>query len=92
MRIIKTHSYICQLLLLVLCLTQVTSDLYCHEPQKGYYMSYNTLSKKDTMPTLFNLLNTKATYYNRTYNDGRGTTFDIKQLHPQMYYNEHHQK
>lgn len=92
MRIINKGSYIFSGLLLFLCLTQVASDLHCLDPQKGYYMSYNALSKKDTLPTLFTSINSKMTTYNQTYNDGKGNLYEIKQLHPQMYYNEHHQK
>ena len=71
------------------CQTEQT----CLEPQKGFFMSYNAMSKRDTLPNLFDTINTKIPKYDDTYtNTSTQKTYVISNMHPQMYYNEHHQK
>lgn len=78
---------------LLFCMsTFVLADLHCTDPQKGFYMSYDAISKKDTMQNLFSEVSGKLSTYNYTYNDDKGATFTLSNLKPHFYYNEHHQK
>lgn len=63
------------------------ADMHCTDPQKGFYMSYNALSKRDTMTDLFILINSKMSKYNFTYDDGKGSKYTISNMLPQLYYN-----
>lgn len=47
------NSLIFTIFLLCLCATPILSDLQCTDPQKGFFMSYNAISKKDTMQNVF---------------------------------------
>lgn len=40
----------------------------CTAPQKGLYMSYNAMSKKDTLSNMFKDTNTKIPTFNSTWN------------------------
>jgi hypothetical protein len=78
--------------ILLLCIVSIVkSDIHCEAPQKAFYMSYNAQSKKDTIPVLFTEINKKMSFYNYSYNDGKGVEIVLKNLRPQFYYNEHHQ-
>lgn len=85
-------SKLCLAVLLLCSVCVVKSNVHCEEPQKAFYMSYGAQSKRDTMPVLFTEINKKMSVYNYTYNDGKGAEITLKNLHPQFYYNEHHQK
>jgi hypothetical protein len=63
------------------------ADLHCADPQKGFYMSFNALSKRDGMTDLFVLINSNMPKFNASYNDGKGTQYMISNLVPQLYYN-----
>lgn len=82
---------ILSVLMILLCVAPAMCDLQCADPQKGFYMSYNALSKKDTMQNLFTEIDGKILTYNTTYVDPKNITYHINSFHPQLYYNEHHQ-
>ena len=64
----------------------------CTVPQKGYYMSYNALSKRDTIGQMFEDINAKMPSYNVSYtNATQNVSYEVKNLKPSVYYNEHHQ-
>lgn len=75
----------------VCLVAQAAADMHCTEPQKAFYLSYNAISKRDTMEGLFKEVDSKMNKFNYTYNDGKGGVFVISNLVPQLYYNEHHQ-
>jgi hypothetical protein len=39
---------------------------YCTAPQKALFISFNSMSKRDTLPNLFKDVNTKLPKYNKT--------------------------
>ena len=81
------------LALVALLVSPALSDLQCPDPQKGIYMSYNALSKRDTIPNLFTTINAKIPLYNDSYtNTTTSKVYSFTDMHPQMYYSEHHQK
>lgn len=68
-----------------------SAQLKC-EPQKGFFMSYNAMSKRDTLPDMFGLINQKIPKYNCSWTEFKSAkNYTITNMHPQMYYNEHHQ-
>lgn len=79
--------------LLIALVAGCAAQLKCPEPQKGVYMSYNAISKQDTLPLMFTEINTLIPRFNDTYNNTQNSTlYKIINLHPQLYYSEHHQK
>ena len=64
----------------------------CSDPQKTAYLSFNFLSKRDTMSNLFNETNAEIIKYDFFYTDPTTRKgYNISQMHPQLYYNEHYQ-
>lgn len=55
-------------------------------------MSYNALSKRDTMTELFMLIDSRMKTYAVNYTDPKAANYLLTSMHPQLYYNEHHQK
>ena len=85
----KAHFLSAIFLLISLSYQQQT----CLEPQKAFYMSYNAMSKRDTLPNLFETINSKIPTYNASYTSQNNShTYTITSMHPQMYYSEHAQK
>jgi hypothetical protein len=75
-------------ILLVVC----TLAGVCSEPQKSLYMSFPTLSKRDTLANLFEEMSQNTTIINSNYTDSNlQANFKIMGLHPHPYYNDHHQ-
>jgi hypothetical protein len=74
-------------IMILLCIHSTNAELHCTDPQKGFYMSYNALSKRDGMTDLFVLINSNMPKFNASYNDGKGTQYTISNLVPQLYYN-----
>lgn len=88
----QAYYFFSVILFAMIFISPTLGEQHCLEPQKGLYLSYNAQSKRDTIPGLFVEVDAKINRYNYTYNDGKGATFIISNMHPQMYYNEHHQK
>ena len=61
------------------------------EAQKGFFMSYKAMSKRDTIQNLFTEVNKLVSTYNSTYMDEKNITYTITSFYPQMYYNDHAQ-
>ena len=57
--------YILSLICIIGVLVTKSNSQTCSAPQKGIYMSYNALSKRDTIPNLFR----EVTKTLNTYND-----------------------
>lgn len=50
MSLFQTNSLLFAILMILICIYTTNADLHCTDPQKGFYMSYNAISKRDTMP------------------------------------------
>lgn len=75
----------------LLIVIQTQADL-CTEPQRTFYMSFPTLSKRDTLANLFEEMSNKTTIIDSNYTDNAlQANFRIMGLHPHPYYNDHHQ-
>lgn len=78
------------ILLVVTLLSLVSVSQKCQFPQKGLFLSYNALSKRDTIANMFTEINGKIEKFNDAYSEN-STNYNIKNMHPQMYYSEHDQ-
>lgn len=87
MKLASKLNLVCLTIGFLFLMTAVRADLYCTDPQKAYYLSYNCQSNKDTLPILFNQVDSKIGKYNVSYDDGKGKVYSIIDMHPQMYYN-----
>lgn len=92
MRTNKAFHSLCVVLLVAACVHVGSADLKCTDPQKGFYMSYNALSNRDHLGDLFRLVDSKMPTYGYNYTDPKSSNYLISSMHPQLYYNEHHQK
>lgn len=73
-------------LALILILAPQTNSQFCKDPQKGIFMSFNAMSKMDTLPNLFRLIDTKLSKFNGSIVKDTNT-YSIINLNPQLYYN-----
>ena len=65
----------------------------CPAPQKGVYMSFDAISKRDTMTNLFKEVTATLDKYSDSFtNSSTGTTYSITAFRPMLFYNEHPQK
>ena len=55
------------LLSVLLLVWDCQAEQTCLEPQKGFFMSYNAMSKRDTLANLFDTINSKIGKYDDTY-------------------------
>lgn len=70
----------------------LASAKICDEPQRNIYMSFPTLSKRDTLANLFDEMSQKTTIIDNNYTDSTlQANFKIIGLHPHPFYNDHHQ-
>ena len=73
---------------IVSLLSSVKAINYCQDPQKSAYLSFNFLSKRDTISNLFNLTNYEMNNYDFVYNDPQSNKlYNLSSMHPQFYYN-----
>jgi hypothetical protein len=49
---------------IIFLLAQQINSQFCKDPQKGIFMSYQTMSKMETLSDLFRLINTKLPKFN----------------------------
>ena len=56
-------------LLLAICLTGFINCELCIEPQRSFYMSFSSLSKRDTLQKIFDTISTKMTSIDSNYTD-----------------------
>lgn len=59
----------------------------CVNPQKSLYMSFQALSKRDSIPSVFAEISTSVPKYNATYSNGGVSNYTISNLAPALYYN-----
>jgi hypothetical protein len=79
-------------ILLALLLAAVSAFI-CTEPQRSFYMSFPTLSKRDALTNLFMTIDKNMTALENNYTDSAlSANFRIFNLTPQAYYNDHLQK
>lgn len=77
---------------LILTLIWLSLCDICNEPQRKFYMSFPTLSKRDTIAQLFSEMNKDVTTYQNSYTDSQlQANFKINNVRPQLYYNDHYQ-
>lgn len=73
---------------IVACLPLIEAN--CPDPQKGFFLSFNALSKRDTMTDVFKEIDRNLSTFSAKYN-GDGIQYELTNIKPQLYYNEHHQ-
>lgn len=78
------------ILLLTLSLLCGVLGKDCPNPQKVAFVSYNAMSKQDTMTQIFNQLNKQNVSFNYSYTHNE-TVYSIVSLVAHVYHNEHYQ-
>lgn len=63
----------------------------CDEPQKTFFMSFNAMSKRDSIGNAFDEINSKISLKSLTHVDA-GTTYFIMNLRANLSYSEYYQK
>ncbi len=58
-----------KILLVILVLIAAASAILCDEPQKTFYMSFQSLGKRDDINTMFQELNKNTSSFDSTYTD-----------------------
>lgn len=82
-----------KILIILPFLLLAASALICDEPQRKFYMSFPTLSKRDMVSNLFQEINQYSQTYDNNYTDNvLQANFKITNVKPQVYYNDHYQK
>lgn len=79
-------------LVAVLLITMASAEICRDEPQRNFFMSFPTLSKRDTLANLFDEMSQKTTTIDSNYTDNTlQANFKIIGLHPHPFYNDHHE-
>lgn len=82
-----------KILLLLLLAVTVTHCTLCAEPQRSFYMSFQALSKRDTLENLFQELSPNMSVMENNYTDSTlGANFVLTNIHPHPFYNDHEQR
>lgn len=75
--------------IVIITLLNISMSEVCELPQKYTYLSYKSLSKRDTLPDMFTELYKSLPRYETTYTDEH--TFNLTSIVSTLIYNEHSQ-
>lgn len=73
-------------LLLIIAIINTVNTQKCKLPQKALFMSYNAMSKRDTIANMFDEINSIMEKFNDSSYTENNTAYSLMNLHPQMYY------